>query len=295
MGRTTLIHGVRVAVWVLVIWLAAQSPWTSNASWVPARSSREMTLEPGESARSPFRATTDRQKMALSSYTCQPLRFEANAGPGFTFSSAGMSYSLVLAPGEAILQSNGLQRSDLGLLGRKSDGSSAVPEHPQSQVRTNLSSVLRMKLVGASVSARILGARSASSQEQLLHRQRSSEVADRGSYATHFRSECDHFLRGGLSIGSASKVIVCGGARIRAATDTQRRSRDCQSRTSNRRVSRSGITCLSPLRRPRKIRSLQLAIPTPPLLMKSRAAVQPGDAPTRHDKALLRIGDHPAS
>ena len=154
-GRTTLIH-VRVAAWVLVIWLAAQMPSSSNASWVPARTSRETTLEPGEHTRSPFRATSDRQKMAFASYTYQPFRFEATEGLGFTFSS-GMGYSLVLAPGEAILKSNGLQRSDLGLLGRKSDGSSAVPEHPQSQVRTNSSSMLRMKLVGASVSARILG------------------------------------------------------------------------------------------------------------------------------------------
>ena len=51
----------------------------------------------------------------------------------------------------------GLQTSDLGLLGRKSDGSSAVPEHPQSQVRITQSSVLRMKPLRANVSARILG------------------------------------------------------------------------------------------------------------------------------------------
>ena len=55
------------------------------------------------------------------------------------------------------LDSNCLKRSDLGLLGRKSDGSSAVPEHPQSQVRTIQSGLLRMKPAGASVSARIVG------------------------------------------------------------------------------------------------------------------------------------------
>jgi hypothetical protein len=41
-----------------------------------------------------------------------------------------------LRPAAAGLVSKSSQRSDLGLLGRKSDGSSAVPEHPQSQVRT---------------------------------------------------------------------------------------------------------------------------------------------------------------
>jgi hypothetical protein len=53
--------------------------------------------------------------------------------------------------------SNSLQRSDLGLLGRKSDGSSAVPEHPQSQVRITQSNVLQMKPIGANISARIVG------------------------------------------------------------------------------------------------------------------------------------------
>jgi hypothetical protein len=62
-----------------------------------------------------------------------------------------------LRPALCVLVSNSLQRSDLGLLGRKSDGSSAVPEHPQSQVRTIQSSLLRMKPAGASVSARIVG------------------------------------------------------------------------------------------------------------------------------------------
>ena len=56
-----------------------------------------------------------------------------------------------------VLFPNGLQRSDLGLLGKKSDGSSAVPEHPQSQVRITQSSVLRMKPLRANVSARIVG------------------------------------------------------------------------------------------------------------------------------------------
>jgi hypothetical protein len=62
-----------------------------------------------------------------------------------------------LRPALWVLVSNSLQRSDLGLLGRKSDGSSAVPEHPQSQVRTIQSTLLRIKRAGANVSARMVG------------------------------------------------------------------------------------------------------------------------------------------
>jgi hypothetical protein len=94
-GRTTLIH-VRVAAWMLVIWLAAQMPLTSNASCVRARTSRETILEPGELARSAFRATSDRQKMALASYTYQPFRFEATGGPGFTSVRAWVTRSCLL-------------------------------------------------------------------------------------------------------------------------------------------------------------------------------------------------------
>ena len=48
----------------------------------------------------------------------------------------GASVRLTTLIDDLGLGSNSLKRSDLGLLGRKSDGSSAVPEHPQSQVRT---------------------------------------------------------------------------------------------------------------------------------------------------------------
>ena len=74
---------------------------------------------------------------------------------------------------------NGLQRSDLGLLGRKSDGSSAVPEHPQSQVRITQSSVLRMKPLRASVSARIVGIHQPAVKSNCSTRQRINKMAAR--------------------------------------------------------------------------------------------------------------------
>jgi photosystem II stability/assembly factor-like uncharacterized protein len=160
----TVLRNHYPAIWVLVCWLGIQAaliPSTSGSRH-PANTadSANFAVYPAAALEMSSEASVKSEAGIQSSLARLPLHFEANLGQAeerFSFISRAGGYELLLGNAEATLVLTHLQRSDLGLPDKKSDGSSAVPERPQSQVRNIKQSVLRMKLIGANASARILG------------------------------------------------------------------------------------------------------------------------------------------